>query len=161
MGLSIKMAAEKRSVLFVCLGNICRSPIAEAVFAHLVKQRGEEGKWHIDSAGTAEYHIGCKPDRRGLACLKSHGIETPHRARVAHEDDFREFDFIFGMDDDNIDDLKDIQPRDGKAKLEKLTKYDVKGKTYVPDPYYGGDDGFEPVYQQCLRCCEEFLKQHG
>jgi len=151
----------KKSVLFVCLGNICRSPIAEAVLTNLVTEKGEAEKWYIDSAGTGDWHIGNPPDKRGRNCLKTHGITTSHKARQVRADDFQKFDFIFGMDENNMSDLKDIQPANSKCILEMLGEYDPQGRQIVQDPYYGGDDGFESVYQQCLRCCKKFLEKHS
>uniref|UniRef100_A0A1W7RA87 Low molecular weight phosphotyrosine protein phosphatase n=1 Tax=Hadrurus spadix TaxID=141984 RepID=A0A1W7RA87_9SCOR len=149
----------KCGVLFVCLGNICRSPIAEAVFAHLAKEKGVLTKWAIDSAATGDWHIGKKPDKRAIACMEKHGIVMNHRARQLCGDDFEKFDYIFGMDNNNIEDIKDFAPsKSYKAKIELLGSYDPKNELIIRDPYYdSGAEGFEVVYQQCVRCCKSFL----
>ncbi|XP_076340790.1 low molecular weight phosphotyrosine protein phosphatase-like isoform X2 [Tachypleus tridentatus] len=152
---------KKKSVLFVCLGNICRSPIAEAVFAHIARQRGVLDQWIIDSAATGDWHVGCQPDKRARNCMKKYGIEMNHKARLVHEDDFNNFDYVFGMDENNINDLKEIAPRSYRAELELLGKYDPEGELIIQDPYYDrGDKGFERVYEQCIRCCNNFLDQN-
>ncbi|GBO25326.1 Low molecular weight phosphotyrosine protein phosphatase [Araneus ventricosus] len=96
------MAENKKSALFVCLGNICRSPMAEAVFTHLVKERNLTDKWLIDSAATSDYHTGESPDSRARSVMEGHSIQMNHRARPLVANDFRKFDFIFGMDKSNI-----------------------------------------------------------
>ncbi|CAG2180907.1 unnamed protein product, partial [Oppiella nova] len=144
--------SEKRGVLMVCLGNICRSPIAEAVFNHVIAQRGLQSQWFTDSAATAGYHTGSRPDSRALKVLRGHGIDTNHRARQLREEDFHRFDYIFGMDDNNIEDINDMKPRGSKAVVELLGKYDPQKHTIIEDPYYQrGDQGFETNYEQCLR----------
>ncbi|GAB6022312.1 Low molecular weight phosphotyrosine protein phosphatase 1 [Chamberlinius hualienensis] len=153
---------EKKAALFVCLGNICRSPIAEAVLQHLVTQRGAADKWDIDSAATADYHTGAYPDKRAREVMKRHQIAMDHRARQLRKEDYTRFDYIFGMDDNNIDDIERMAPKSHTAKIELLGKYDPENNLTVRDPYYDrGDQGFEEVYEQCLRCCEAFLNQHG
>lgn len=153
------MAAAGKSVLFVCLGNICRSPIAEAVFAHMVKEKGVSDGWKIDSAATADYHTGKQPDKRARACMAKHSVEMNHRARQVYDDDFFTFQYIFGMDENNIQDLKRAAPRGAPAKILLLGDYDPEGESIIRDPYYdSGSEGFEEVYQQCLRCCGKFLE---
>ncbi|CAG2111682.1 unnamed protein product [Medioppia subpectinata] len=152
--------SEKRGVLFVCLGNICRSPIAEAVFSHVLKQRGLEDKWFTDSAATGNWHVGNRPDSRALTVLRRHGVHTDHRARQLCDEDFDRFEYIFGMDTNNIDDINDEKPRGSKCVVELLGKYDPQKQTIIKDPYYeSGDKGFETNYEQCLRCCNAFLDQ--
>ncbi|GIX70036.1 low molecular weight phosphotyrosine protein phosphatase [Caerostris darwini] len=156
------MAESKKSALFVCLGNICRSPIAEAVFAHFVKERGLSDKWCIDSAATADYHTGKNPDKRARSCMEKHSIEMNHRARPISAEDFKKFNYVFGMDENNIRDLKRLAPRNSTAKIELLGDYDPEGACIIRDPYYDdGDEGFEEVYQQCLRCCKAFLDKES
>ncbi|XP_064477095.1 low molecular weight phosphotyrosine protein phosphatase-like [Ornithodoros turicata] len=153
------MAAPKKAALFVCLGNICRSPIAEAVFLHVAKENGVEDKWRADSAGTGDWHVGCPPDRRAQECMKAHNVHMEHRARVVVDEDFHQFDFIFGMDENNIRDLKEMAPKQCKAQVGLLGSYDPEGQEIIRDPYYDrGSDGFEQVYQQCVRCCKAFFK---
>ncbi|XP_075528881.1 low molecular weight phosphotyrosine protein phosphatase-like [Dermacentor variabilis] len=148
------------SVLFVCLGNICRSPIAEAVFRHIAKERGVLDDWDVDSAATGDWHVGSKPERRAIKCMKDHNVDMDHRARLVTTEDFSRFEYIFGMDEANISDLRKLAPKGSKAQIELLGKYDPQGKTIIRDPYYdSGSQGFEDVYEQCLRCCKAFLDE--
>lgn len=152
------MAGDKVNVLFVCLGNICRSPIAEAVFRQEAKKAGLDV--YVDSAGTINYHEGKKPDSRGQKTLNKHGVEWDHRAREITNADFDKFDYIFGKDESNMSDLKGMQPRGSKAKVLLFGDYySTKGKI-IRDPYYdSGDAGFEQCYQECLVCSNGFIKE--
>ncbi|KAJ2220261.1 Low molecular weight phosphotyrosine protein phosphatase [Coemansia sp. RSA 485] len=155
-------ANNKTKVLFVCLGNICRSPMAEAVFAHQVNQRLLNDRFHIDSAGTAGYHAGDKPDSRSAATCKAHGVPVNHRARQVQKEDFSQFDHILCMDNSNLRDLKRMQPRGSKAQVSLFGAYDEQSPgSIIEDPYYGGNEGFEVNYQQVMRCSEGFLKSLG
>uniref|UniRef100_A0A8C2IYJ7 Low molecular weight phosphotyrosine protein phosphatase n=1 Tax=Cyprinus carpio TaxID=7962 RepID=A0A8C2IYJ7_CYPCA len=153
----------ERSVLFVCLGNICRSPIAEAVFRKMATDNGVVDKWVIDSGATSDWNTGSTPDARGLACLRKHVIETDHRARQVTKDDFVTFDHILCMDESNLRDLnkKASSVKNSKAKIELLGSYDPEKQLIIQDPYYGSDKDFETVYEQCMRCCKAFLEQHS
>ncbi|XP_044763539.1 low molecular weight phosphotyrosine protein phosphatase-like [Coccinella septempunctata] len=154
--------SEQKKVLMVCLGNICRSPIAEGVFQHLVRQKGLESKWMVDSAAVAGYHIGKSPDHRALTTMKSNGIAYSNKARQVKKQDFESFDFIFGMDEENISDLEGMAPANCKAKIGLLGDYDPQGERIIRDPYYDrGAEGFKKCYQQCLRSCTAFLEQHS
>ncbi|XP_006626455.1 low molecular weight phosphotyrosine protein phosphatase isoform X2 [Lepisosteus oculatus] len=152
-----------KSVLFVCLGNICRSPIAEAVFRKMATDRGVVGNWFIDSGAVSDWNVGCSPDARALACLRKHGIETNHRARQVTKDDFTTFDHILCMDESNLRDLnrKANQVKNSSAKIELLGTYDPEKQLIIKDPYYGNDEDFETVYEQCLRCCKAFLEEYS
>lgn len=150
----------RKSVLFVCLGNICRSPTSEAILRYLVKQKGEEDKWIIDSAGIGDWHVGNRSDKRGLSILKRHGIPNEHRARQVCPKDFKKFQLILAFDQSNIDDLDDFKPADATASVELFGNYDPEGKKIINDPYYGDDADFEVMYEHCYRCCEEFLRKH-
>lgn len=137
----------KTKVLFVCLGNICRSPSAEAVFKTLVEQRGETDKFFIDSAGTAAYHAGERADARMRNHAKKRGVELTSIARKFIPEDFDRFDYIIAMDQENLHDLK--QQARNNADLKKLymmTDFSNKfNYNHIPDPYYGGEAGFELV----------------
>ncbi|KAK0084829.1 hypothetical protein PV325_006355 [Microctonus aethiopoides] len=153
---------EKKRVLMICLGNICRSPIAEAVFADYIIKNGLTDSWEVDSAALISYHTGKSPDHRAMTTIKEKGIENySHRARPISKSDFHEFDWIFGMDDDNISELTRKQPHGSKAKIELLGSYDPNGETIIRDPYYdSGRDGFIKAYEQCVRSVDAFLQKH-
>ena len=153
------MAAEKDrvqfSVLFVCLGNICRSPTAEAVFRKLAADAGFGGRIHIDSAGTMGYHHGAPPDGRAAAAALSRGFDLGSlRARRVVAEDFARFDLILAMDEENLADLQRIRPDDARARLGLLLEYAAdSGTKAVPDPYYGGKNGFEQVLDLVTAAC--------
>ncbi|XP_077866804.1 low molecular weight phosphotyrosine protein phosphatase-like [Saccoglossus kowalevskii] len=138
-------------------GNFCRSPIAEAVFADLVQKRGVSHEWLIDSAGISDWHAGERQDSRGASVLKHHNIKTDHIGRIMRKQDFLKFDYIFGMDNDNVWTLDSMKPKSSKAKIELLGSYDPDGDDIIEDCYYGDVSTFESVYQKCRRSCEAFL----
>ena len=137
----------KSKVLFVCLGNICRSPSAEAVFKHLVEEKDESNNYFIDSAGTSAYHAGDRADARMRRHAKKRGIELTSISRQFVLEDFDRFDYIIAMDQENMYELKSLARN--KSDIDKLyfmTDFSKKfNYNHVPDPYYGGDDGFELV----------------
>ncbi|SEP15874.1 low molecular weight protein-tyrosine-phosphatase [Nitrosovibrio sp. Nv6] len=139
----------KTSVLFVCMGNICRSPTAEAVFRQQVKTAGFEKAIHIDSAGTHDYHVGQPPDERAQKAAGRRGYDTKElRARQVHEKDFEVFHYILAMDRANLAVLERECPPQYSHKLGLLMQYSErfsKGMEEVPDPYFGGSQGFEHV----------------
>ncbi|KAI8991526.1 protein-tyrosine phosphatase [Mycotypha africana] len=150
---------EPISVLFVCLGNICRSPMAEAVFAHTVKKHNLQSKIpKIDSAGTASYHVGSAPDSRSVSTCKAHGVPVKHHARKVSKNDFEEFDYVLCMDESNLSDLKSIKPANSKAVLKLFGEFDPEGERIIEDPYYGGTQGFEHNFNQITRASEGLLK---
>ncbi|WP_246657526.1 low molecular weight protein-tyrosine-phosphatase [Cohaesibacter sp. CAU 1516] len=145
------MARGIQSILFVCLGNICRSPLAEGVMRHKLQLAGLGEQVRLDSCGTGPWHVGNPPDRRSVGIARQHGIAMDDlRARKVRRQDFYEFELILAMDRDNLADLQAIQPRDGIAELALYLDYcevaDDLGFDEVPDPYYGGDRGFGAVY---------------
>lgn len=152
-------------VLFVCLGNICRSPMAEGVFQHLVEERGLEGKISSDSAGTSGFHAGEEADGRMRSTATAHGIMLTHLSRKLVIEDYANFDYILSMDDANLDIILALQKKAVQAGIHATPKIlmmrsfdpDAGEDTDVPDPYYGGMNGFEEVYQILNRAGENFL----
>jgi protein-tyrosine phosphatase len=137
----------KISVLFVCMGNICRSPTAEGVFRKVVADAGLENQILIESAGTHAYHISEPPDRRSQAAAERRGFSLANiRARRVDATDFDRFDYIFAMDRDNLAALTEAAGNRARARLLLFLEYATKGReNEVPDPYYGGAAGFERV----------------
>ena len=137
----------KVNVLFVCMGNICRSPSAQGVFEKYVDDNGLKSQFSIDSAGTHSYHVGGKPDSRSTQAALERGIDIAHqRARRISQADFENFDYIVVMDNDNHMNVKMICPKQYQNKIHKMMSFSPSSKyTEVPDPYYGGDQGFELV----------------
>lgn len=135
-------------VLFVCMGNICRSPTAEGVFTHLVEQQGTRDRFLIDSAGTHAYHIGEEPDARAQQTARKRGIDLSFiRARKFARNDFEMFDHILAMDLDNFEILVDACPPEHKNKIRLFLDYAPhRDERDVPDPYYGGQNGFDHVF---------------
>ena len=134
-------------ILFVCLGNICRSPTVEGVFRELAQREAPHLRLVVDSAGTADYHVGSPPDARSQRAAAHRGIDLSDlRARQASAGDFERFDLILAMDSDNLRNLQSIRPPGSRAELALLLSYAPDaGRLDVPDPYYGGDAGFEEV----------------
>lgn len=135
------------SVLFICLGNICRSPTAEGVFKTLVAREGLASSIRVDSAGTGGYHVGARPDQRAQAAAKKRGIDiSGQQAREVRMSDFDTFDYVIAMDHRNVSRLKRICPQKRLNRIHLfLTFTDDVNATEVPDPYYGEGDGFETV----------------
>lgn len=137
------------SVLFVCMGNICRSPTAEGMFRWLHRELAPDLELLIDSAGTHAYHIGEPPDSRSQAAAIARGLDiSGHRGRQVAVEDFHAFDYMLAMDSANLKRLQALRPRDARAELKLLLEY-VPEATHkdVPDPYYGGARGFEEVLE--------------
>ncbi|MDG2289319.1 MAG: low molecular weight phosphotyrosine protein phosphatase [Woeseiaceae bacterium] len=134
------------SVLFVCMGNICRSPTAEGVFRHFVNEAGLNEEITVDSAGTHAYHIGEPPDRRAMAAAERRGVSLVGlKARRVTDDDFERFDHIIAMDEDNLIRLQEQSTDEYRDKISLFLSFAVDTETEVPDPYYGGGAGFERV----------------
>lgn len=140
-------------VLIVCLGNICRSPLGEAVLSATAKNRGLHIE--VDSAGTAAYHVGEEPDDRSVSTCQKHNILISHRARKVSTSDFTRFTHILAADENNLRDLKRVAPSNATASVRLWGSY-LDNKP-IPDPYYGGISGFERVYQQCVALSTAFL----
>lgn len=133
-------------VLFVCLGNICRSPSAEGVFRQLVQKSGLEDRVHTDSCGTGDWHIGKAPDSRATQAARKRGIDISQlRARQFEADDLERFDYVLVMDRQNLADVTDVWHRRGGTRPELFLGFGGSEHQEVPDPYYGGPDGFEFV----------------
>ncbi len=151
-----------KKILFVCLGNICRSPAAEGIFNQKIKERDLENFFVVDSAGTGSWHVGNLPDQRMRTSALSRGIELTSRARQIEANDLYEFDHILVMDKDNLNAVKslikdDMHPINLKIKL--ILSYSKKSKLdEVPDPYYGGQNGFEKVLDLLNDAIEEFIE---
>ena len=136
----------KTRVLFVCLGNICRSPAAEGVFRHLVAEAGLTNRFTIDSAGTGAWHEGEKADRRMRQAAERRGIALTSIARQVTVNDFERFDHVFAMDTSNLRTLRSLAPPEHRDKIRLFRDADPEAPGEdVPDPYYGGADGFEDV----------------
>lgn len=139
----------KTSVLFVCLGNICRSPTAHGVFEAILSQEGAKSirsQVDVDSAGTGAWHVGEAPDRRAQAAARERGYALEHlRARQVEPTDFQRFDYIMAMDHQNLSDLNAMAPKDFSGELKLFLDYCDMDVSEVPDPYYGGDEGFSHV----------------
>ena len=154
--------SKKYSILFICLGNICRSPAAQAVMQRLVDERGLTERFYIDSAGIGGWHIGDLPDKRMRVHARPRGYELTHRARRVQASDFEDFDLIVGMDAANVDDLRSLS-----ATIEQQNKVQMMGDyirqypnyDYVPDPYYEGSEGFELVLDLLEDACANLLNR--
>lgn len=150
---------KKRKILFVCLGNICRSPSAEEITRTLAKERGIDGFFDLDSAGISSYHEGEMPDPRMRTYAMKRGYNLTHMSRPVRTEDFYDFDLIIGMDDRNIDKLNELAPgTDEMKKIKRMTGYCIKKVVdYVPDPYYDG--GFDNVIDILEDACEGLLNE--
>lgn len=147
---------EKIAVLFVCLGNICRSPAAEAMFRAVVEQRGDSARFVIDSAGTTAYHSGQQPDKRMRVRAMQRGIRLEHVCRRVQAEDFENFDLIIGMDASNLQNLRQMAPSvEAARKIAGMAEFFPEGSHYdcVPDPYYEGAEGFELVLDLLDSAC--------
>jgi protein-tyrosine phosphatase len=144
-------------ILFVCLGNICRSPMAEGMFLHLAAEAGIAGHFRVDSAGTGGWHEGEKADRRMRATAQSHGVELVSRARKVRSEDFQEFDYIIPMDRSNYQDLRAVG-QNILSEMIMMRHFDPQApESDVPDPYMGDQEDFEEVYQILERSNRNFL----
>jgi protein-tyrosine phosphatase len=149
------------AVSFVCMGNICRSPTAEAVMRHLVHEAGLAGKISVDSAGTGAWHVGEERDRRSRAVASRRGVPITGLARQFSRADFERFDLVLALDEDNQRDLRRLaQSDEARAKIRLLRSFEPGAApgSEVPDPYYGGPDGFERVFDICLAACRGLLE---
>lgn len=145
----------------VCLGNICRSPLAEGIMTSKAQENGLN--WEIDSAGTAAYHVGNLPDERSIEVAIKYGIDlSSQRARQFNVSDFREFDVIYAMDTENYNNILNLAKNKEDEEKVKLILNEIEpnSNSSVPDPYYGGDEGFENVYQMLDLACESVVNKY-
>ncbi|MFC1719572.1 low molecular weight protein-tyrosine-phosphatase [Pseudomonadota bacterium] len=148
-----------QSVLFICMGNICRSPTAEGIFRKLVSDAGLDGEFSVDSAGTIGYHSGERADRRMRAAAAARGYELNSLARRIDPIDFDRFDWIVTMDEDNLRDVNELNPG-SRARVVRMCDYcEVHDVTEVPDPYYGGEKGFQTVIDILEDACGNLLRK--
>ena len=147
-------------IVFVCLGNICRSPTGEGLMQHLVNEAGLQNYFHIDSAGTSAWHIGEPANSKTRSVAESHGVQIKSRARRVDPRDLDEFDLIIAMDDENYENLMQLAKTDAqRARICRMRDFDPTPEDgQVPDPYFGGLHGFENVYQIVKRSCEHLLE---
>jgi len=161
------MNAPMVRICFVCLGNICRSPTAEGVMRHLVAVEGLDAVVEIDSAGTSGWHVGEPPDARSREEANRRGFDLVGSARQVHPDDFHRFDYLLAMDRSNRDWLLSQRPDDAPAAVHLLREFEpgAPPDAEVPDPYYGGEEGFRDVYDLCERACRGLVarlrERHG
>jgi protein-tyrosine phosphatase len=149
-----------KKILFVCLGNICRSPMAHGIFQRWVDDAGLSNQILVDSAGTASYHIGELPDKRARQTCEERGIKLTHRARAFTQNDFKTFDYILVMDKENLINIQKLEPPNHHATIKLMRAYDPQHpNTDVPDPYYGEVDGFVEVYNMLERSCGALLRE--
>ena len=147
-------------ILFVCLGNICRSPLAEGIFKHKIEQKNLEDQFLIDSCGTSAYHVGNPADSRMRETAFRYGVLLTSKARQLKPADLNEFDYIIAMDNQNLTDILRYKNKHSKSTIHLMREYDLNSpKNDVPDPYYGGITGFENVFNIVNHCCENFLNK--
>ncbi|MHA6493739.1 low molecular weight protein-tyrosine-phosphatase [Pseudomonas borbori] len=145
-------------ILFVCLGNICRSPTAEAVLRHKLNEAGLAGRIEVDSAGTGDWHVGKPPDHRTQMAARQRGYELSMlRGRQVSAEDFSRFDLILAMDGSNLSHLRRLHPGTGTVELDLLLRRYQLALDDVPDPYYGGAEGFEQVLDLIEQACDALL----
>ncbi len=145
------------NILFVCLGNICRSVSAQAVCAHQL-EIAQLTQIKTDSAGTGHWHIGEPPDKRAIKVGAQYGYDlSPLRARQISTEDFYQFDLILAMDKQNLSDLQQLKPMDSQANIELFLDYSQNQKQDVPDPYYGDAEGFTQMFELIIEACEHII----
>ncbi|WP_044875094.1 low molecular weight protein-tyrosine-phosphatase [Pseudomonas sp. LFM046] len=145
-------------VLFVCLGNICRSPTAEGVFLHKLREAGLDALVQVDSAGTGDWHVGKAPDARTRVAAQRRGYDLSQlRARQVAVEDFGRFDLILAMDESNLANLRRLRPAGAAAELDLFLRRYQLALDEVPDPYYGGEEGFEAVLDLVEQACDALI----
>ncbi len=161
--MSLNNPPRRHSVLFVCLGNICRSPAADGIMHDIVARHGDADLWDIDSAGIGAWHVGQLPDKRMRIHASRRGLTLDHIARRVCDDDFERFDLIIGMDSGNIADLRELAPTpEALKKIQPMNRWMggvVTNYDYIPDPYYEGAEGFELVLDLLQDACERLYEE--
>jgi protein-tyrosine phosphatase len=157
------VSSDPLRINFVCLGNICRSPLGEAVLRHLAELRGIGHRMEIASSGTGGWHVGEPANRHSIAIAKKHGIDLRgHRAQQLQRGDLDRYDWLLAMDRTNLSDIETLRARGQRAQARLLLDFAPEvGTRDVPDPYYGGPEGFEHVFQLVHAACEGFLDHLG
>lgn len=163
MNLSVDQPISKENhykICFVCLGNICRSPTAEGIFQHLINERGLEDFFEVDSAGTSAYHIGESANSKSQRTAQKHGITLHSKAGQFQQSDLDYYDLILAMDNENLSNVKQMASGNHEDKIGRMRDFDPRpGDGEVPDPYYGGPEGFENVFQIVKRSCQQLLDE--
>jgi protein-tyrosine phosphatase len=152
-----------KKILFVCAGNICRSPLAEGIFLHQIFAKGWQNTWGADSAGTGNWHAGERPDDRSISVAAKRGIELPSSARQFKKIDFERFTWILVMDRQNYSEIEKLAESEQVSKIKLMREFDPSAEyeAEVPDPYYGGMRGFEEVFEQLWKANEGLIKFLG
>ena len=152
----------KKRVLFVCYGNICRSPAAQGIFQHLLKEHGIDDLFEVDSAGTHDFHVGKQPDSRSIAAAAKRGVDlSVQRARQFQEHDFDRFDEIYVMDQKNKDFLMGQWPAQDHSKITEFIDFaDDRTLSHVNDPYYGTEKDFDEMRSLLFRLCDSAISAH-
>ncbi|MGM0546322.1 MAG: low molecular weight protein-tyrosine-phosphatase [Bacteroidota bacterium] len=147
-------------ICFVCLGNICRSPTAEGIFQHLINERGLENYFEVDSAGTSAYHVGESANSKSQRTAQKHGITLRSKSQQFKSSDLEYYDLVLAMDNQNIRNIKQMANGNHDHKIGRMRDFDPRpGDGEVPDPYYGGPEGFENVFQIVKRSCQNLLDE--
>lgn len=146
-----------KRILFVCLGNICRSPLAEAIFKHKVKKLGQQGEFDADSCGTANYHIGDTPDPRTVSNAMKNGVEIKHLGRQLSRQDLSEFDYVLAMDKSNFTNILRLADDITRDRVFLLRSFDSLPGEEVPDPYYGHETDFQDVFEMLDKSLDSFI----
>jgi protein-tyrosine phosphatase len=145
-------------ILFVCLGNICRSPLAEAIMMHKIEALGWQEEFIIDSCGTSTYNLGDGPDPRGIRCAHKRGVHMHHIARQLNRNDIESFDLILAMDQSNLDNIKSVAQENHHHKIRLMREFDPVGMGEVPDPYWGTDKDFDDVFDILNRSMDGLIQ---
>ena len=145
-------------ILFVCLGNICRSPLAEAILRHKINSLDWEEEFIVDSCGTSTYNLGDAPDPRGMRCAHRRGVHMDHIARQINGNDFEFFDLIIAMDHSNLENIKRVAQEKHHDKIRLMREFDPEGEGEVPDPYYGTEEDFDDVFEILDRSMDQLIQ---